>query len=193
MKKKINLTELTFEGKHKDEIILHYCEPSNKQTYYEIFKILFPLLLLWVILTALMMNGILPEIAVIILFAIFTLWAGLSIWYKLHRASNNYLYITSKRVLFHGMEWLFKDYVKKISYENIRNVNYFTDSILWKIFNYGTLEIQSSHGWEWDIKVYHIEHGKMLTHYIDKLLHMPQDERINFAEFNPEYFKNWQK
>lgn len=193
MKKNINLSELTFEGKHKDEIILHYCEPSNKQTYYEIFKILFPLLMLWVILTALMMNGILPEIVVIILFAIFTLWAGLTIWYKLHRASNNYLYITSKRVLFHGMEWLFKDYVKKISYENIRNVNYFTDSILWKIFNYGKLEIQSSHWWEWDIKVYHIENGKMLTHYIDKLLHMPQEDRKNFAEFDPEYFKNWQK
>jgi hypothetical protein len=33
----------------------------------------------------------------------------------------------------------------------------------------------------------------MLTHYIDKLLHMPQEERKNFAEFDPEYFKNWQK
>jgi hypothetical protein len=33
----------------------------------------------------------------------------------------------------------------------------------------------------------------MLTHYIDKLLHMPQEERQKFAEFDPEYFKNWQK
>ena len=191
--KKINLSELNFEWKHADEVILHYAQPSNKQTYYEIFKILFPLLILGIIFTALMMNGILPEIIVIILFAIFTLWAWLTIWYKLHRASNNYLYITSKRVLFHGMEWLFKDYVKKISYENIRNVNYFTDSILWKIFNYWTLEIQSSHGWEWDIKVYHIEHWKMLTHFIDKVLHLSPEDRKKFNEFDPQYFKNWNK
>ena len=126
--KKIDLSKLNFEWKHADEVILHYAQPSNKQTYYEIFKILFPLLILGIIFTALMMNGILPEIVVIILFAVFTLWAGLTIWYKLHRAGNNYLYITSKRVLFHGMEWIFKDYVKKISYENIRNVNNCTGS-----------------------------------------------------------------
>ncbi len=89
------------------------------------------------------------------------------------------------------MEWLFKDYVKKISYDNIRNVNYFTWSILGKIFNYGTLEIQSSHWWIGDITVYHIEHGKMLTHYIDKIIHIQAEERSSFPEFDPNYFKDW--
>ena len=191
--KKINLSELSFEGKHADEIVLHYCKTSNKQTYYEIFTILLPMTILGMIFTIMWVNQILPMFLIMLFFIVFTVWSWLSIGYKLHRASNNYLYITSKRVLFHGMEWLFKDYVKKISYENIRNVNYFTNSILWKIFNYGTLEIQSSHGWEGDIKVYHIENGKMLTHYIDRLLHMPSDERKSFSEFDPEYFKNWQK
>jgi len=191
--KKINLSELNFEWKHADEIILHYAQPSNKQTYYEIFKILLPMTILWVIFTVLMVNKIIPVFIAIILYVIFTVWSGLTIGYKLHRASNNYLYITSKRVLFHGMEWLFKDYVKKISYENIRNVNYFTGSILGKIFNYWTLEIQSSHGWDGDIKVYHIEHGKMLTHFIDKIIHLPQEDRKKFNEFDPEYFKNWNK
>lgn len=190
---KTNLSELNFDGKHADEVILHFCKPSNKQTYYEIIKILLPMLILLVIFTTMLVNEILPKVIVMVLFFIFTVGTGLTIWYKLYRASNNYLYITSKRILFHGMEWLFKDYVKKISYENIRNVNYFTDCILWKLFNYGTLEIQSSHWGEWDIKVYHIDNGKMLTHYIDKLLHMPLEERRGFSEFNAEYFKNWQK
>ena len=191
--KKINLSELNFEWKHADEVILHYAKPSNKQTYYEIFKVLFPMVILGIIFTILMANKIIPVFIAIILYIIFTIGSWLTVWYKLYRASNNYLFITSKRVLFHGMEWLFKDYVKKISYENIRNVNYFTNSILWKIFNYGTLEIQSSHGWEWDITVYHIEHGKMLTHFIDKILHLPSEDRKNFKEFDPEYFKNWNK
>jgi hypothetical protein len=31
----------------------------------------------------------------------------------------------------------------------------------------------------------------MLTHYIDKVMHLSPDERNEFAEFDPEYFKNW--
>jgi hypothetical protein len=189
--KKINLSELSFEWKHADEVILHYTKPSNKQTYYEICKILFPMIILGIIFTALMVNNFIPVFIAVMLYVLFTVWSWLTIWYKLHRANSNYLFITSKRVLFHGMEWLFKDYVKKISYENIRNVNYFTDSILWKIFNYWALEIQSSHWWEWDIKVYHIENWKMLTHFIDKILHLSSEERKTFNEFDPEYFKNW--
>jgi hypothetical protein len=41
--------------------------------------------------------------------------------------------------------------------------------------------------------VYHIENGKMLTHYIDKVLHLDPEDRKKFSEFDPEYFKNWKK
>lgn len=180
-----------FEWKHIDEVVLHFCKPSKKQTIIEIIKIIFPIIVIEIIFTTLTVSWYIPLFILIIIFVLLTTSLGLTIWYKLYRSGNNYLYITSKRILFHGMEWLFKDYVKKISYENIRNVNYFTDSFFWKIFRYGSLEIQSSHGWEWDIRVYHIENGKMLTHYIDKIIHLPTDERKDFSEFDPEYFKNW--
>lgn len=181
----------SFEWKHVDEVILHYCKPSKKQTVLEIIKIILPIIIIEIFFTALAVKEIIPLFVLIIIFVLLTTSLGLTIWYKLYRAGNNYLYITSKRILFHGMEWLFKDYVKKISYENIRNVNYFTDSLFGKIFKYGSLEIQSSHGWEWDIRVYHIENGKMLTHYIDKIIHLSADQRWEFAEFDPQYFNNW--
>lgn len=184
-------TQHEFEWKHADEVVLHFCKPSKKQTIYEIIKVLLPIIIIEIIFTALAVSWYIPLFVLIILFVLLTTSLGLTIGYKLHRAWNNYLYITSKRILFHGMEWLFKDYVKKISYENIRNVNYFTDTLFGKIFKYGSLEIQSSHGWEWDIRVYHIENGKMLTHYIDKVLHLSPEERKDFAEFDPTYFKNW--
>jgi hypothetical protein len=72
MKKKINLSELTFEGKHKDEIILHYCKPSNKQTYYEVFKILLPMTILGIIFTSMLVNEILPMFVIVLFFLIFT-------------------------------------------------------------------------------------------------------------------------
>lgn len=183
----------SFEWKHVDEVVLHYCKPSKKQTVLELIKIILPIVIIEIIFTSLAVQKVIPLFVLVIIFVLLTTWMWLTIWYKLYRASNNYLFITSKRILFHGMEWLFKDYVKKISYENIRNVNYFTDSFFWKIFNYGSLEIQSSHWGEWDIRVYHIENGKMLTHYIDKVLHLDPDDRKKFSEFDPEYFKNWKK
>ncbi|MCP4523119.1 MAG: PH domain-containing protein [Candidatus Gracilibacteria bacterium] len=180
-----------FEGKHEDEKILHYCLPSKKQTVYELLKILMPMVFIYVLLTVLMFNDYIPFSVGVVIYVIITLGVGGAVGYKLYRAHNNFLYITSKRILFHGMEGLFKDYVKKISYDNVRNVNYFTGSILGKIFNYGTLEIQSSHGGIGDITVYHIDNGKMLTHYIDKLIHIPVEERGNFPEFDANYFKDW--
>ena len=180
-----------FEWKHVDEVVLHFCKPCKKQTVIEIIKIILPIFIIEMIFTFMTVQWWIPLFVLIIIFVLLTTSLGLTIWYKLYRSGNNYLYMTSKRILFHGMEWLFKDYVKKISYENIRNVNYFTDSFFGKCFKYGSLEIQSSHGWEWDIRVYHIENWKMLTHYIDKVLHLPAEERKDFAEFDPTYFKNW--
>ena len=184
---------ITFEGKHIDEKVLHYCRPSKYQTFYEILKIEIPVLLISVIFILVSIYELLSFSITIPLIAILWLISSCTVAYKIYRFKNNYLFITSKRILFHWMEWLFKDYVKKISYSNIRNVNFFTESLFWKIFKYGSLEIQSSHGWEWDITVYHIEHGKMLTHYIDKIMHLSPEQRDEFAEFDPEYFKNWKQ
>ncbi len=121
------------------------------------------------------------------------LFMAFSTWYKLHRVKRNYIIITSKRVIFSGLDGFFKDYVKKITFDNIRNVNYFTDSFLGKIYGFGTLEIQSSHNGQSDIHVYHIPHGKLITHYIDKIISLPQEERKDFPAFDPAYFKNWNK
>jgi hypothetical protein len=190
---KIDLSSIHFEWKQQDEVILHYAHPSKIQTYIEILYVIIPMLISWWIIIALLFNKILPLIVWIILFVVFTTIAWLAIWYKLYRANNNYVIITSKRILFHWIEWLFKDYVKKINYNNVRNVNYFTQSLIGRIFKYWMLEIQSSHWWEGDITVYHIRNGKLLTHYIDKLIHLTSHERDNFSPFDPEYFKNWNK
>ncbi len=180
-----------FEGQHVDEKILHFARPSKKQTVLEVLNIILPLcIIVWVIL--LFSIGWYLGIKWTIILLLFVIApASVTIYYKLYRAKRNYLYITSKRVLFHGVEGLFRDYMKKITYENIRNVNYSTDSIWGRIFGYGTLKVQSSHGGEGDITVYHVEHGKMLTHYLDKVISLSQDERNDFSEFDSSYFKNW--
>ncbi|MDP5039065.1 MAG: hypothetical protein NWP80_01305 [Candidatus Gracilibacteria bacterium] len=185
----MSLENITFEGKHIDEKILHFTKPSKIQTIYENIRILIPVLLIQTLSIFLYNYGILNIIYFIIFWIILDFATFLTIYYKIYRVNKNFLIITSKRILFHGMEGLFKDYVKKISYDNVRNVNYFTTSILGKIYNYGTLEIQSSHGGLGDITVYNINNGKMLTHYIDKIMHLTPDERTNFGEFDPNYFK----
>lgn len=184
---------LHFEGQHVDEKILHFARPSKKQTIIEILKIILPMLIIISIIVAFAAWWIIWVLWTTLLVFLVVIPASVTIFYKLYRSKRNYLFITSKRVLFHGMEWLFRDYMKKITYENIRNVNYSTDSIWGKIFWYGTLSVQSSHGGEWDITVYHIEYGKMLTHYLDKVMSLPQEERNNFNEFDASYFKNWKQ
>lgn len=186
-------SNLHFNWKHQDEKILYFCKPSNVRLKLELTKLLLPFLIIIGIFSTLFIYKIIN-----IWFLLIAIFSALgfflfSFFYKTYRYRNNYLYITSKRVLFHWLEWFFKDYIKKISYENIRNINYFTESFMWRIFKYGTLEIQSSHWWEWDIKVYHINHWKMLTHYIDKLISLSKEERVDFREFDPAYFKNWKE
>lgn len=180
---------LTFEGKHIDEKILYFSNPSKIQLKIELFKIILPLILVDLIFVLLYFYNVFSFVWFIILFLIFTWFSLFSIFYKIYRTKNNYLYITSKRILFHWMNWFFKDYVKKISFENVRNINYFTVSFFWKIFWYGNIEIQSSHWWHWDITLYHMENWKMIAHYIDKLISLTPEERKNFAEFDKNYFK----
>jgi len=81
--------------------------------------------------------------------------------------------------------------MKKVTYDNIVNVNYFTESLFWKIFHYWTLHIQTAHSGLWDINVYHVENWKMLTHYIDKLISLSNEDRNDFKEFDESYFKDF--
>lgn len=182
-----------FEWQHVDEKILHFVRPSKIQTIIEVLNIVLPLLIIIIVILSFWWANFISFLWTFILLLTVIIPASLTVFYKLYRAKRNYLYITSKRVLFHGMEWLFRDYIKKITYENIRNVNYSTDSLWGRIFGYGTLNVQSSHGGEGDITVYHIEFGKMLTHYIDKVISLSPEERTNFSEFDTSYFKNWKK
>lgn len=185
--------DLSFEWKHMDEVVLHYCRPCAVQTKYELLKLIIPMMIVDIILVSLFFSGALSLLLMVSGIWIIAFFFTYSIFYKTYRAKNNYLFITSKRVLFHGIEWFFKDYVKKISIENIRNINFFTESMIGRMFDYGTLHIQSSHGGKWDIKVYHIKDGKMLTHYIDKLMSLSPENRSKFSEFDPDYFKNWKQ
>lgn len=187
--KNIDHSHIWFEGKHVDEKVLHFDKPSKVQTIYENIRIIIPVLLIQLGSISLLTYELISLNFLIIFWLIIDIATLLTVSYKTYRVRKNFLIITSKRILFHWMEWLFKDYVKKISYDNIRNVNYFTTSLLWKIYNYWTLEIQSSHGWVWDITVYNINHWKMLTHYIDKVMHLEPQERSEFNEFDPDYFK----
>lgn len=182
------LYNLTFEWKHFDEKILHYTKPSKVQTIYENIRIIIPVMIIQICSIFLLTYEIINLSTLIFLWIILDLSTFITVAYKVYRVNKNFLIITSKRILFHWMEWLFKDYVKKISYDNIRNVNYFTTSILWRFYNYWTLEIQSSHWWTGDITVYNINHWKMLTHYIDKVMHLNQEQRNTFQEFDPDYF-----
>lgn len=184
-------SHLYFEWKHVDEVILHYALWSKIQLFYELFKIFAPTVFIIFILSIIVSYGFMSAWFFIISLITLIIISTLSMAYKFYRYKNNYLYITSKRVLFHWINWLFWDYVKKITYENIRNINYFTENFLWKIYKYWRFEIQSSHGWDWDITVYHIENWKMLTHYIDKVMSLKPEERQNFACFDPNYFKKW--
>lgn len=184
-----NFSHITFEWKQIDEVILYACHWSKIQLAYELFKIITPsiiIVLLLIILWVYWFIWLWTLILLILWLLIF--WASSSV-YKYYRYSHNYLYITSKRILFHWLNWFFWDYVKKINYENIRNVNFFTESFIWRIYKYWTLEIQSSHWWVWDITVYHIESWKMLTHYIDKIISLKPEERNTFSCFDPNYFK----
>lgn len=183
-------SNLTFEWKHIDEVVLYFANPSKIQLKIEIFKIFIPFLIIIFILWILFLYKQINLFIFLLIFWIFFLFLSFSVIYKIYRTKKNYIYITSKRIIFYGINWLFKDYVKKINYENIRNINYFTESFFWKIFNYWALEIQSSHWWVWDIMLYHMEYWKMLAHYIDKLVSITKEERLNFPEFNPNYFNN---
>jgi hypothetical protein len=186
-----NWSNINFEWKHVDEKVLHFTRPSKKQTLFEILKILIPVIFIEIIFIFLWLKEIISwniNSFIIVFIALFTIF---SIWYKVYRSRRNYLYITSKRILFHWIEWFFHDYVKKVTYDNIVNVNYSTESIFWKIFSYWTLYIQTAHSGLWDISVYHVENWKMLTHYIDKLVSLNSEERNNFSEFDASYFKNW--
>lgn len=183
-------SNITFDWKHIDEKVLYFARPSKKQTVFELLKVVLPVLLVETVFIILWSNQILSGwLATFIIVSIFILTI-ITVAYKIYRSKRNYFYITSKRIFFHWIEWIFNDYMKKVSYENVINVNYFTNSLLWRIFKYGTLEVQTAHSWLWDIHIYNIEYGKMLALYIDKLMSLSQEERNDFYEFDPNYFKN---
>ena len=179
----------SFEWKQIDEKVLHFSRPAKIQLIYEICIIGLPLIMIDIIILSLWIYFSISWWILWLTIFIITFIGVLSILYKMYRTKRNYIIITSKRIIFHGIKWLFNDYMKKIHYENIINVNYFTQNLVWKIFKYWTLEIQTSHSWLWDITMYNIENWKMLTHYIDKVISISQEERNNFWEFNPRYFK----
>lgn len=180
---------LYFEWKLIDEKVLHYSKPSKIQLIYEISIISIPILFI-VVVFLLIWNyfNLNSWTLVLISILILSIW-WFNIFYKIYRTRRNYIIITSKRILFHWIKWFFNDYMKKIHYENIVNVNYFTANLIWKFFWYWTLEIQTSHSWMWDIVMYHIENAKNITHYIDKLISLNPEQRNDFGEFNPNYFK----
>lgn len=182
-------SHISFEGKHIDEKVLHIARPARIQTVYEMIRVGLPALVTIILLIILFSYQIIALSTLWIVTGGILLFLIITLSYKLYRVRRNYLYITSKRVLFHGIEGLFRDYVKKITLDNIRNVNYFTEHVVGKIAGYGTLEIQSSHDGMSNIIVYHIPHGKLLTHYIDKIISLSPDDRAQFPEFDPDYFR----
>jgi hypothetical protein len=123
-----------FEGQHIDEKILHFARPSKKQTVLEVLNVILPLCIILGVILLFSIGKYISLLWTVLLMLIEIIPASGTIFYKLYRAKRNFLFITSKRVLFHGVEGLFRDYMKKITYENIRNVNYYTDSIWGKIF-----------------------------------------------------------
>lgn len=186
-------SNINFEWKHIDEKVLYFARPSKKQTIFELLKIIIPVIFIEIIFIVLWAKEILSWwLATFVIVFIF-ISAIITVFYKIYRSKRNFLYITSKRILFHWIEGLFNFYMKKISYENIINVNYFTTSLLWRIFKYWTLEIQTPHGWLSDIHIYNIEYWRLLALYIDKLMSLSQDEKNNYYEFDPLYFKNYKK
>lgn len=186
-------SHITFEGKHADEKILHFARPSKKQTIFEISRIIIPVMLIIIIFSVLFSKDIIWWGIFLITITSFIIGSAVAVMYKIYRTNRNYMYVTSKRILFHWIEWLFNDYMKKVAYENIVNVNYFTDSLLWRIFWYWTIQIQTAHSWLWDIMIYNIEYWKMITLYIDKIISLPNEERASFNEFDVRYFKDWKK
>ncbi len=188
-----NWSHIQFEGKHVDEKVLHFARPAKAQTILEVSKMLIALLLIEGVILGIFWLGISS--------LMFTLWsliviaviAGISIFYKLYRIRHNFLYITSKRIMFHGIEGLFGDHMRKITLNNVRNVDYKTESLIGKICGYGTLVVQTANDTGGENHIWHIHDARMLTHYIDKLISLSPEERSEFSEFDASYFKNWNK
>ncbi len=186
-----NWSHIQFEGKHVDEKVLHFAWPAKAQTVLEVSKIVIALLVIELIVFAIFLSGLISWwILASIMIGLFVI-AGISILYKLYRIKNNFLYVTSKRIMFHGINGLFGDHMRKITLDNIRNVDYRTESLFWRIFWYGTLVVQTANDTWWDNHIWHIKDARMLTHYIDKLMSLWTEERKDFNEFDASYFKNW--
>jgi membrane protein YdbS with pleckstrin-like domain len=93
--------KISFEGKHIDEKVLHYCRPSKYQTFYEILKIEIPVLLISIIFILVSLYEILSFSITLPIIALLWVVSSLTVAYKIYRSKNNYLFITSKRILFH--------------------------------------------------------------------------------------------
>lgn len=111
-----------FEGKQIDEKVLHFSRPSKIQLMYEVFLILFPIFIIDIIFIFIWMYLDLSGLLIVFLILILSFCRFLSVAYKIYRTKRNYIIITSKRIMFHWIKWLFNDYMKKIHYENIINV-----------------------------------------------------------------------
>jgi len=187
-----NLQDIYFDWKQEEEKILHFCWTSKIQLFLELLKIAFPSIaivsLVWVII---IFNFVPLFWGIILMILFWSIWL-FSILYKKYRYKQNYFIITSKRILFHGTNWWFWDYIRKINIEKRVDTNFYTKSIFWRIFKYWTLKVRSETWWiKWEIKIYHLVYGKMISHYIDKLCSLSEEERKVFNSFDPDYFKWW--
>ncbi len=187
-----NWEHINFEWKHSDEKVLHFAHPAKVQTVLELSKLVFALLVVEAIIYIIGRTELLSWSMVYLIMGIILVIGILSLLYKFYRTKNNFLYITSKRIIFHWINGLFWDHVRKITLDNIRNVDFRTESLLWRIFWYGTLMVQTSNDTGWDNHIWHINDAKLLTHYIDKIISLDLEERSKFNEFDATYFKNWQ-
>ena len=186
-----NWSHITFEGKHSDEKVLHFAHPAKIQTIFEVSKLILALFVVELIIFLIWKTEIVSSSMMISIMLIIGIIGIISICYKLYRTKHNYLYITSKRIIFHGINGIWWDHVRKITLDNIRNVDYRTESLIGRIFGYGTLMVQTANDTGWDNNIWHINDAKLLTHYIDKIISLSPEERSSFNEFDASYFKNW--
>lgn len=188
-----NWSHIHFEGKHVDEKVLHFARPAKAQTILEVSKIIIALIVIELVMTGIYWLGLFSWGLTILVMSVLGVIAIISIFYKLYRIKRNFLYITSKRIMFHGINGLFGDHMRKITLSNIRNVDYQTESLLGRICGYGTLIVQTANDTGGDNHIWHINDARMLTHYIDKLISLKEEDRSEFNEFDASYFKNWKQ
>jgi len=98
-----NWSHIHFEGKHIDEKVLHFAGPARAQTILEVSKLIIALIFIELIVFSIYWSSLMGLGLTITIMAALLLVAASSIIYKLYRIKNNFLYVTSKRIMFHGI------------------------------------------------------------------------------------------